>query len=88
MLRKIDHPLVRADHTCPVCERYKDAGLLACWECFNNATMSSADKERCYNEREDQLAQRQSSAAKDFWKQAVAADETECSFEEWCSDVL
>ena len=83
-----DHPLVRADHTCPVCERYKDAGLLACWECFNNKAMGNADKEACYDEREEQLTQRAQAHAKDDWKAAIARNETECSYEEWCNDVL
>jgi hypothetical protein len=30
----IDHPKVRADRTCPLCDKGKDVGLVCCWACY------------------------------------------------------
>ncbi len=40
----IDHPLVRASATCPICEGPKDSGLVICWPCYRKTNM------RCGNQ--------------------------------------
>jgi hypothetical protein len=34
MQTQIDHPLVRAGATCPLCGDRKDRGLVCCWSCY------------------------------------------------------
>ncbi len=31
----MDYPYVRASEVCPLCRRYKDQGLIACWYCYH-----------------------------------------------------
>ena len=31
----LDYPHVRASHVCPLCQRDKDQGLIACWPCYH-----------------------------------------------------
>jgi hypothetical protein len=34
MRADMDHPKVRASHSCPVCNREKEQALLVCWLCY------------------------------------------------------
>jgi len=34
MTMTIDHPLVRASVSCPICRLPKDIDLVACWPCY------------------------------------------------------
>lgn len=40
----LDHPLTRRQTTCPFCDRYKEPGLLACWECFKSSGLKRGVK--------------------------------------------
>jgi hypothetical protein len=31
---RLDHPLIRNDHHCPLCRGYKTPGNVTCWSCY------------------------------------------------------
>jgi hypothetical protein len=47
-----DYPHVRASDVCPLCQRYKDRGLIACWPCYHARGLRYSN-----NEVEDLLKQ-------------------------------
>jgi hypothetical protein len=40
----IDHPLTRAQETCPLCGGHKNIGLVACWPCFRSSGLKNDDE--------------------------------------------
>ena len=56
----IDHPQVRADHSCPLCKGPKPAGNLLCWPCHRTEKAQndggySPEAEAVIAKREDWL---------------------------------
>ena len=41
----LDYPHVRLSDVCPLCRKYKDPGLVACWSCYHARGMRYGNKE-------------------------------------------
>lgn len=42
---RLDHPVVRAHHECPLCGGSKRPGLVACWPCWNEWDLKHGNDE-------------------------------------------
>lgn len=52
-----DHPLIRRNLSCPLCNAYKSGGKVVCWECHIELE-SGSDDERDYTETQLDDAER------------------------------
>lgn len=55
----LDYPHVRASDVCPLCQRHKDQGLIACWPCYHARGLRYGDEEaeRLITQTESRLAE-------------------------------